>query len=300
MIDSPATSEYFSDSDSDSSISIKGRQALMKEFDDLLNSIRSLDGTFLQGPSESELQGLAEFGPIVIFNISDIRSDVFLITADKIRLLHLPWLTLNSVREITKRFLTAIAEQRYTSRYNHARLEMNAILEWLWDSIAKPVLDAIGFTHRPLDGEPWPRVWWVGSVLLTLLPIHAAGHHNLTSESALDRVVSSYAPSVKSLSYARERAGKTETTSRDNAILVTMPTTPEKGDLPSAEREVKELTNLFAIAGIDVKVRQNPTRRKSSLSYPSIRSSTLRVMRVLRRAIHLKVVFFLKTGKQNF
>ena len=79
----------------DLSQSIAERHALVKQFDALLRSIRSLQGfeNFLQGPSESELLSLAEDGPIVVFNISDIRSDAFLITTSQIISIPLPLLT---------------------------------------------------------------------------------------------------------------------------------------------------------------------------------------------------------------
>ena len=86
---------------------------------------------------------------------------------------------------------------------------MKVILEWLWDVAVKPVLDELGFTQIPQLDEVWPRVWWVGSGLLNILPIHASGYHDSTPpQTALDRVISSYAPTVKSLAYARERGSK--------------------------------------------------------------------------------------------
>ena len=52
------------------------------------------------------------------------------------------------------------------------------VLDWLWDVIA-----ASG-SHRTRPYRPargggcqWPRVWWCPTGPLTLLPIHAAGHH---------------------------------------------------------------------------------------------------------------------------
>ena len=119
IVDSSVTS--YSPSALDSSKSIIERRALIKQFDNLLRSIRSLPGfeNFLRGPSKSELLSLAKDGAIVVFNVSDIRSDAFLITADKIRVLHLPLLTSNSLEDSTKRFLTAINDQN-PNRYRHS------------------------------------------------------------------------------------------------------------------------------------------------------------------------------------
>lgn len=101
-IDSPENStivnlSYTSDLSSvtDLSKAIDERRALVKQFDDLMQSIRPLKGfeNFLRGPSELELRQAAKSNPIVVFNVSDIRSDAIIITADAIRSVHLPVLT---------------------------------------------------------------------------------------------------------------------------------------------------------------------------------------------------------------
>jgi hypothetical protein len=207
------------------------------------------------------LHRLADRGPIVVFNVSDIRSDAFLITTNEIRSLYLPLLTSDSLVTSAKRFLDAI-NTRSIGRYRHATGEPNAVLEWLWDAAVKPVLNELGFTQMPSHGEPWPRVWWVGSGLLNILPIHAAGYHDFTPpETALDRVISSYTSTIKSLSYARERlAGANQVELKEKAILVAMPTTPEQNSLSSVETEVEDLRKLFFNASIDTTVMQNPIR----------------------------------------
>ena len=54
-------------------------------------------------------------------------------------------------------------------------------------------------------------MWWCPTGPLTILPIHAAGHHadsvsgtTPTKQSVLDRVVSSYAPTLSALIRARQ------------------------------------------------------------------------------------------------
>ncbi|MBB5871882.1 hypothetical protein F4553_005261 [Allocatelliglobosispora scoriae] len=89
------------------------------------------------------------------------------------------------------------------------------MLEWLWDVVTGPVLEKLGYTATPntpaVDGR-WPRVWWIPTGALTVLPLHAAGHHDDPSGSrraVLDRVVSSYTPSVRALGNARSVAHRT-------------------------------------------------------------------------------------------
>jgi tetratricopeptide (TPR) repeat protein len=252
----------FGSSASESSISAIEHRALMRKFDDLLRYIRSLNGyeNFLLDPSESELHHLAEGGPIVVFNISDIRSDAFLITPDEIRTLHLPLLTSESLEHNIKRFLSAIHDSQNLDYYRHSIRTLNAVLRWLWDVAVSPILDELGFTQTPSDGEPWPRVWWVGSGLLNILPIHASGYHDsIPPQTALDRVISSYAPTVKSLSHAWERARADQVKVKEKALLISMPKTPEKDSLPFADIEVENLRKLFSNASISTTIMHNPT-----------------------------------------
>ena len=241
--------------------SISERHALLKRFDYLLQHIRSLEGfeNFLQGPSESELRSLAGSGAIVVFNVSDIRSDAFLIMTDEIRAVPLPVLTSSSLEDYVKRFLNAINERDIT-RSRYARREMNDVLGWLWEIAVKPVLQELGFHQMiPHDGT-WPRVCWVGNGLLSILPIHAAGYHDAPlGQTTLDRVISSYASTVKSLSYARERANRAEQAKlNDKAILFPMPLT-----LPFVEEEVRDLKNLFSHASINATIMLHPTRAEA-------------------------------------
>ena len=242
---------------------ISNRQMLFNRFDDLLAHIRSLPSfeNFLQGPSEVELRSLAKGGAIVVFNMSDVRSDAFLITTDQIHSVHLPLLTSWSVTRLAALFFSAIHEDD-PSRYRHATRKMNIVLQELWDRGVKTILDKLEFSQPPPPGQTWPRIWWVGSGLLSVLPIHAAGYHDSNPpESALDRVVSSYAFTVKSLAYARERAAKVEKLGTNtNAILFGMPTTPDEMDLPFVEKEINDIRHVLEKASIPTLTEMNPVR----------------------------------------
>jgi CHAT domain len=216
---------------------------------------------FLRGPSKSELHALANGGSIVVFNVSYIRSDAFLITADEIRVLHLPLLTMDALSDSAIRFSRAV-NHRHLYGYNRARSEANAVLEWLWDVAVGPILDILGFTQTPPHDKPWPRVWWVGSGLLNIFPIHAAGYHDsISPKSAIDRVISSYAPTLKSLAFAQERARRPDQIRiKEKALLIAMPTTPEADELPFVKTEIGELKTFFSKASWDTTIMWNPTR----------------------------------------
>ena len=65
---------------------------------------------FLRAPSEDKIMRLAEKGTIIIFNVSDIRSDAFDVTKKGIRLVPLPSLKLDCLNEHAERFWRAIEE----------------------------------------------------------------------------------------------------------------------------------------------------------------------------------------------
>lgn len=110
----------------------------------------------------------------------------------------------------------------------------------------------------------------MGSGLLNIFPIHASGYHDITPpQTVLDRVISFYAPTVKSLAYARTRATvPDEVIRKEKAAIVAMPVTPERTDLLFVEREVMYLENLFSGASINMRVMRNPTRREVLSALP--------------------------------
>ena len=237
------------------------RHALSKQFSNLVDNIRQLKDfeRFLLGPTESELKGLAQRNPIILLNVSEIRSDAIIIDKQRISSLRLSSLKYPDLRDKVFHFLQAIHTVT-PKTYSSANREVIKVLEWLWDVAVGPILDELGFIWPPAHSDTWPRVWWVPSGLLTLLPIHAAGYHDST-RTAIDRVISSYASTLKSLAYALERGERTKSLESQKAMLLSMPKTPSKLDLPYAEREIHELHRLMAFsAKIQLTIIPEPTR----------------------------------------
>ena len=237
-----------------SSTSLDAKQArayrsLVNEFDTVLREIRTLPGfkEFLRGPSEEQAIDFAKNDDaIVVFNISEIRSDVIIINKGVIRSMPLSKINHSNLRDHTLRFLKAI-DFLHETDYIEARREVNAILKWLWDVAIGPILKALRFTKHPAPGQLWPRVWWVGNGLLNILPLHAAGYHDSSTKNALDRVISSYAPNIKALFYARETSFRAKS-DEQKVLIVGMPHTPEYADLPYVETELRELQDLDPIS----------------------------------------------------
>ena len=214
---------------------------------------------FLLAPSISELKKLADRGPIVVFNVSNIRSDAILIDQHDIRSIQLPLLTYDDLVAYSNQFIHAI--QANIDSYRRAKVELKNVLEWLWDVAVNPILAELGFL-TPLPTQIWPRVWWVASGLLNLLPIHAAGYHDISPpQAAIDHVISSYTPTIKALKFAMERLRRGPEVIIQKAILVGMPQTPEYGDLSFAAQEIEELQQLLS-GHIETTVVEQPTKER--------------------------------------
>jgi tetratricopeptide (TPR) repeat protein len=211
------------------------RPRLARELDEVLRRIRAMDefASFGLPPAIDELRNSAVQGPVVVFNVSRFRSDALLVTQNGVDSLPLPGLSLDAVLEQVRSFLTAllVTSGGVTPQARRAaEAELAKVLGWLWDHAAGPVLEALGYLRPPAPDEPWPRVWWITGGLLAHLPIHAAGHHAVPpaadARTVMDRVISSYSPTVAALHHARRRHMPTYSATSQRALIVAMPTTP--------------------------------------------------------------------------
>ncbi|KAI3325019.1 TPR-like protein [Xylariaceae sp. AK1471] len=194
-----------------------------KEFNELVAKIQKLPGfkNFLLPPSETEIETAAQCGPIVVINVSEYRCDALLVQPHQIQVVPLTQLSIGEVK----------------NKIRGGDLGNYDVLEWLWDKVAKPILDVLGFTQPPSSDESWPHVWWIPTGPLSKFPLHAAGYHSTRStETVLDRVMSSYGSSVKAIIYGRRRRPQPATSAQ--ALLVAMEHTPGNYMLPFATKEV--------------------------------------------------------------
>ena len=214
---------------------IRDRRQAAAEFTRLLARIRGLDGfaTFALPPDAEQLLAQGGQGPVVVFNVAAHRSDAIILTSGGITSQLLPGL--NQTRLIGQvnafhRALDTITSAGSLRDRVHAQETLREVLGWLWDNAAGPVLDALGYQAPPPPGQRWPRLWWVPGGLLSLLPVHAAGHYTSPPDPAgravMDRGISSYTPTVGALAHARSlRAGAPGGAPR--SLIVAMPTTPD-------------------------------------------------------------------------
>lgn len=214
-----------------------------------LRRIRALDGfaAFALPPTDEELLSAADHGPVVSLNVA-YRGDALLLTATGHSAHALPGVTAETVIDQINTFHVALREAHDPHRDRVAAQQaLTQVLKWLWDNITGPVLDALGHHGPPTDGAPWPRVWWAPGGYLGLLPLHAAGHHDDPAEvrrTVMDRVVSSYTPTISALRHARRRQSATAPT-ESGALIVAMPETPGLAGLRNVGPEAELVRDLL-------------------------------------------------------
>ncbi|APS18346.1 hypothetical protein TK78_04810 [Streptomyces sp. Tue 6075] len=238
----------------DAAVAAEDRLALARRWEQLLEDIRALPGLegFLRPPSVAELIASAAEGPVVVVNVSGFRCDALVVTADAgIDVVPLPRLTLRDtearVAEFVEGIDTAFGERGVDEAVAMMR-RLSGTLGWLWDTVAAPVLEHLGLTSVPHEGDPWPRLWWCATGLLSFLPLHAAGRGAADSGTwVVDRAVCSYTPTVRALVRARDglASGGVAPGARPAPLVVALAETPGAAPLPGVAREVELLGELF-------------------------------------------------------
>lgn len=256
--------------------------ALAREWDELVEQVRQLKGfeDFLRPPRLEALLPAAANGPVAVINISQWRCDALIVTVDEVQVEELPQLSAEAVAEKAADYLGVLMQadiaarelyaawQRYDGgdhgfdavrQFTEAKQAVQeadrdrdqtlaGVLAWLWDEIADPVLTRLGLASPPPPGQPWPRLWWCPTGLLTLLPLHAAGHYDEDDQppgrTVLDRVVSSYTPTLRALLEARRPLNSAP----DDERMLVVALAEASGVVPLADvtRERELLTSLFA------------------------------------------------------
>ena len=237
---------------------IDRRRSLAREWTKAVAEVRTLHGFghFLAATPYLELAAAADTGPVIVVNASQYGCDALIIRTgqDRPQVVELPDADLQTIVDRANAILGAVRTAgdpgRPFPQRERDRHAVLGVLDWLWEAIAAPVLARLPGAVRP-PGEPGhaalPRVWWCPTGPLTVLPLHAAGHHPRLStspacpDSVLDRVVSSYTPTLAALLRAREE--RPPQTARQLAVGV--PETPGLPRLPAVHDELRVLARHF-------------------------------------------------------
>jgi tetratricopeptide (TPR) repeat protein len=206
----------------------------MAEWSELIERVRARPGLegFLRPLTVAELRPAAAEGPVVTVSVTDFGGMALVLT-DEVRAIPLDGLTKEEALSQSHRL--AVAADVLTSETANdeatfqARSDLRDVLDWLWRAVSEPILSAL-----EASGQLRPRIWWCPVGVMTRLPLHAAG-------AAMDRVRSSYIPTVRALSRVRAAPAPGRGT-----LAVAMSTTPGAGPLPDAAAEVRKIASLIA------------------------------------------------------
>ncbi|WJK33087.1 CHAT domain-containing protein [Solwaraspora sp. WMMA2065] len=183
------------------------RRADATRLERLYERVRAIGGfeEFGRPPAIDDLRAATGEGTAVAVLVTPFGCGALIIDRHGEDYLPLPLLTEAHVRERAEQLLTAVTPAGAAS--GTVGEAVHAVLEWAWDAITGPVLAHLGHQDPPQE-ETWPRVWWIPTGALALVPLHAAGHHRNTGPVAgravLDLVVSSYSPTLRLLAKARQ------------------------------------------------------------------------------------------------
>lgn len=211
---------------------------------------------FLAPPSAEVMSRQARQGPIVYLYTSRWSHGALVLTADAQEpVLHipLPLMTEDDAYEQINRLREACATATGpgpSGRRQEAQKELHDVLGWMWDAITAPVLDTLAIRDTPGHGQPWPRIWWCPVGALAFLPLHAAGHHldRLDDQpplTVIDRAVSSYTATIRTISYPRSRLPADRPADTPSVLVVSVPDLPGTPPLPGVSLEAAMLQNLL-------------------------------------------------------
>ena len=228
---------------------LEERRKAARDWDAALDEIRRIEGFehFLRPVPFTELRAAAAEGPVVLVNISRMGSHALVVNpkggrhpSSEVLAVDLPAAPLETVADQASILLGALhrsadpaADWGTKEADRHAVFN---VLAWSWQAITQPVLNALGHTHTPQGRiEDWPRVWWCPTGPATVLPLHAAGRHPRTTanyaamgeaaartDTVAGRVISSYTPTLGSLT----KAGNRSTPGRVRQLAVGVPGVP--------------------------------------------------------------------------
>jgi CHAT domain-containing protein len=224
------------------SMALTRRENVVKEFDDKVEAIRREKDfhNFLQPPEVARLKSAASRGPTVVINVSLHRSDAFIIETNRaVEKLRLQNLHLDEIKE-----WAILLKSR-----NITEAKMFELLEWLWDNLAFPILSRL---EGRAEGQVTEihHIWWVLTGPLCSLPIHAAGKYTKNHSSPInlmDKVISSYSPSVKAMLFTQENKTQwNQVGSANKPLLVAMEKTSNLKSLTNALKEVEEVYTQLA------------------------------------------------------
>ncbi|RXW18414.1 hypothetical protein EST38_g7439 [Candolleomyces aberdarensis] len=243
----------------------KGHVKLVKEWEEVLENVRAIPGfeSFLRPTSCAELlRNLPREGTVVVINVYEDWCDALALSAETEKPVHirLPRFQHQEAERLRIRLRERLIE--YGLLLRHERHEDRGIrpaterkggravaevLAALWTRVVKPILGALGFTT---SNSPRKRIWWCTTGPLVFLPIHAAGIYTKgDTQTIFDYVVSSYIPTVSSLSQ-REKSSRRNTSQNNGLLMVSQPNAKNLPPIPGVKKEMALVQSILEEHGV--------------------------------------------------
>ncbi len=166
-------------------------------------------------------------GPVIVVNLSEMRSDAIIVTSQgRPLLVPLP----NSAPK-------AVSELADRTNSSTSKKDMKEILKALWRLIVQPVMKVLSEDINLKHGS---QIWWCPTGAASLLPLHAAGDYFRCGENLPDLFISSYTTTLTSL--IRARANLSPNIAIDPHILVLGQS--QDPTLPTVGAEIKAIQRI--------------------------------------------------------
>jgi tetratricopeptide (TPR) repeat protein len=232
------------------------RSELNRKWMSVLDSIHAIPRFrhFLAPPSIDQLRRQSVDGPIVYVLAQDRQGFALIVQDDEshpVRVVDLPELTDSAARKqvdlLRAARRTTFGSSTTTEEKTAAQQTIFGVLQWAWTTVAEPVLAALGWTDTPADGDPWPRLWWCPVGVMVSVPLHAAGLHrdSGSGRTVLDRAVSSYTSTIRTLWYSRAKAAAGPRSRPPSTLIVAVPDAPEHKPLSGVRAEADRIRALI-------------------------------------------------------
>ncbi|KAL5632934.1 hypothetical protein ACGC1H_003431 [Rhizoctonia solani] len=229
---------------------VQRHHQVANQYDKLLDQVRQTPGfeDFLRPKKAPELVKAAQSGPIVIVNVYKSRCDALILFPDESDIAHVP---LPNLYERTALNLYApfdiIARSSDPSdgldgfrgvRPKVAKDRYESMLGELWESVAKPILEALAIsTDQP--PEELTHITWNTTGPLSLLPLHAAGDYTTPRMRLFEFAISSYTPMLGVLLRVNPAPGI-----HSRMLAVGQEMTPGYAQLPGTKIELENIKAL--------------------------------------------------------
>lgn len=229
----------------------------------VIQEIEQLPGfsNFNQPFSNDQLREVSRTGHIVIFNSpyafgNPEPLEAFVIESSdnpRAQNITLPKLSLPAITAMAEQLVGA--DRLSTRGSGEARVianeKLRTILEKLWTGVVHPIFQLLGiYSHHNATQEELPRVFWVSSGVMSMLPLHAAGLYDDVGESEHDATkycVSSYAATIHALyiAYKQKKRRMERSYKSRKILLVAMPRNKGLPDLTNIEAELDDVKAII-------------------------------------------------------